>query len=139
MKVERRECIPNRTSGPRNFPGGRHRNDPKEKSVKKRGHERTDCQTKAMISYKGASIMGEVENLSLKGLFVKTDHKIDVDEQVEISIYFYGADSDLSFSLQATVIRAAENGLGFTFQKIDVDSLAIKKKDPAPEPTVPVA
>jgi len=88
--------------------------------MKKRGHERTDCQTKAMISYKGASIMGEVENLSLKGLFVKTDQIIDVDEQVEISIYFYGADSDLSFSLQATVIRVAETGLGFNFQKIDV-------------------
>ena len=107
--------------------------------MKKREHERTDCQTTAMISYRGASIKGEVENLSLKGLFVKTDQKIDVDEQVEISIYFYGADSDLSFSLQATVVRVAENGLGFNFQKIDVDSLALKKKDSAPEPTEPTA
>jgi hypothetical protein len=102
--------------------------------VKRRRYERTNCQTEAMLRYKGASIKGEVENLSLKGLFVKTDVKIDMDEQVEVSIYFHGADSDLSFSLQATVIRVAENGLGFNFQKIDVDSLALQKKEPAPSP-----
>jgi hypothetical protein len=90
-----------------------------------------------MIRYKGASIEGVVENLSLKGLFVKTDQKIDVGEQVEISLSFFGVDSDLSFSLQATVVRAAENGIGFNFQKIDVDSLALKKKEAAPEPTEP--
>ena len=89
--------------------------------MKKRMHERTDSLTKAMIRYKGASINGVVENLSLKGLFVNTDQKIDVDEQAEISLYFYGIDSDLSFSLQATVVRVTENGLGFNFQKIDVE------------------
>lgn len=105
--------------------------------MKKRGHERIDCQTKAMIRYQGASIHGEVENLSMKGLFVKTDQKIDVGEQVEISIYFYGAESDLSFSLQASVVRVTENGLGFNFQKIDVDSLALNKREPAPETEEP--
>lgn len=107
--------------------------------MKKRRHERTNCQTEAVIRYKGASIKGLVENLSLKGLFVKTDLKIDVDEQVEISIFFHGADSDLSFSLQATVIRVADNGLGFNFQKIDVDSLSLQKKEEVPEETTPTA
>lgn len=105
--------------------------------MKNRRYERTDCQTEALIRYRGAAIKGEVENLSLKGLFVKTDQKIDVGEQVEISIFFHGADSDLSFSLQATVIRAAEHGIGFNFQKIDVDSLALQKKEPAPETDEP--
>lgn len=93
----------------------------------------------AMIRYKGAAINGVVENLSLKGLFVNTDQKIDVGEQVEISLYFFGVDSDLSFSLRATVVRATENGLGFNFQKIDVDSLALKKRESGPEPTEPAA
>lgn len=101
--------------------------------MSKRRFERTDCQTEAEIRYKGAVIKGEVENLSLKGLFVKTDEKIDVDEQVEISIFFHGADSDLSFSLQANVMRVAEHGLGFHFQKIDVDTLALAKREPAKE------
>ncbi|MBJ6725745.1 PilZ domain-containing protein [Geomesophilobacter sediminis] len=96
-----------------------------------RKHERTDCQTEATIHYQGEDIKGVVENLSLKGLFVKTDQKINVDEQVGISVHFYGADADLSFNLQATVVRAAENGLGFGFQKIDIDSLALQKKEPA--------
>ncbi len=103
--------------------------------MNKRMHERTDSRTQAMIRYKGASFVGVVENLSLKGLFVTTDQKIDVNEQVEISLYFYGFDSDLSFSLQATVVRVTENGLGFNFQKIDVNSLTLKKKESAPEPT----
>jgi hypothetical protein len=113
--------------------------NPQEESVNKRVHERTDSRTMAMIRYKGAAINGVVENLSLKGLFVNTDQKIDVGEQVEISLYFFGVDSDLSFSLRATVVRATENGLGFNFQKIDVDSLALKKRESGPEPTEPAA
>lgn len=95
----------------------------------KRRHERTECQTEAEIRYGGTTIKGEVENLSLKGLFVRTDEKIDVDEQVEIAVYFHGLNSELSFSLQATVVRVADNGLGFNFQKIDIDSLALLRRD----------
>lgn len=102
-------------------------------TVTRRKHERTECQTEALIRYKGESIKGEVDNLSLKGLFVKTDQKIDVGEQAEVSVFFHGADSDLSFSLQATVIRVADHGLGFNFQKIDIDSLALQKREPEPE------
>jgi hypothetical protein len=92
-----------------------------------RRHERTDCQTEAIIRYRGKSISGKVENLSLKGLFVQTTEKIDIDEQVEIAIYFQGISGGLSFSLQATAVRADERGVGFNFQKIDVDSVALFK------------
>lgn len=95
----------------------------------KRKHERTECQTEAEIRYRGASIKGKVENLSLKGLFVRTEQKLDIDEQVEIAVYFHGLKSELSFSLQATVVRVSDMGIGFNFQKIDIESLALMKKE----------
>ncbi|SNB46861.1 PilZ domain-containing protein [Geobacter sp. DSM 9736] len=93
-----------------------------------RKFERTECQTEAVINYKGTTFKGEVDNLSLKGLFVKTEQKIPVNEQAEVTIYFHGLSSDLSFSLQGTVVRNAEDGIGFNFQKIDIDSLALLNK-----------
>lgn len=92
-----------------------------------RRYERTDCQTEAIIRYRGKAISGKVENLSLKGLFVRTQEVIDIDEQVEIAIYFHGISGGLSFSLQATAVRADERGVGFNFKKIDVDSVALFK------------
>jgi hypothetical protein len=95
----------------------------------KRKHERTECQTEAEIRYQGSCIKGKVENLSLKGLFVRTEQKIDVDEQVEIGVYFHGLESELSFSLQATVVRVSDEGIGFNFRKIDVESLALMRRE----------
>lgn len=92
-----------------------------------RRHERTDCQTEAIIRHNGRSITGKVQNLSLKGLFVKTTEIIPIDEQVEIAIYFHGVSAGLSFSLHATAVRLTDKGIGFQFKKIDIDSVALFK------------
>jgi len=105
-----------------------------------RRHERTDCQTEAIIHYRGRSISGKVENLSLKGLFVQTEEIIPIDEQVEIAIYFHGISGGLSFSIQATAVRATDQGVGFNFKKIDVDSVALfKTGETESEPTAACA
>jgi PilZ domain-containing protein len=99
--------------------------------VKKRQFERVDCRTEALISYGDRSIKGEVENLSLKGLFVKTDQKIDLHETVCVTVFFNGTSGELSFSLQGKVVRVADNGIGVNFKKIDVDSLVHTMTGPA--------
>lgn len=89
----------------------------------KRQFERVDCRTTALITYQGRAFRGEVENLSLKGLFVKTDQKIDLNETVQVTVYFNGNTGDLSFSIEGKVVHCDDQGIGLNFQKIDTKSL----------------
>ena len=91
--------------------------------MKKRQFERVDCRTTALITYQGQAFRGEVENLSLKGLFVKTDQKVDLNETVLVTVYFNGDSGDLSFSIDGKVVHCDEQGIGLSFQKIDTKSL----------------
>ncbi len=91
--------------------------------MKKRKFERVDCRTTALITYQGVVFKGEVENLSLKGLFVKTDQKIDLNETVQVTVYFNGNSGDLSFSIEGKVVHCDDQGIGLSFQKIDTSSL----------------
>lgn len=91
--------------------------------MKKRQFERVDCRTTALITCQGRSFRGEVENLSLKGLFVRTDQKIDLNETVQVTVYFNGDSGDLSFAIDGKVVRCDEQGIGLSFQKIDTKSL----------------
>ncbi len=99
--------------------------------MENRRFERVGFHTEAVIKQGGLSFRGEVENLSLKGLFVRTDQKVEVDEPVEITVFFHGTSAQLSFSLQAKVVRVTETGIGFNFQKIDIESLLLSKNGDA--------
>ena len=79
--------------------------------------------TEAVIRHGNESFKAEVDNLSLKGLFVKTDRQIDLNEEVDVTMFFQGDKAHLSFSLKANVVRITEEGLGLNFRKIDVNSL----------------
>lgn len=92
--------------------------------MEKRMFERVALKTEAIIRHRGVTFKGEVENLSLKGLFVRTDQTIPLGEEVDVSMFFFGSSAELSFSLEASVVRATAEGIGLSFRKIDIDSLA---------------
>lgn len=91
--------------------------------MEKRKFERIDFRSEAIIRHNGTTFRAEVENLSLKGLFVRTDQKIAINEQVDVSMFFFGSSAELSFSLEANVVRITDDGFGLNFRKIDMDSL----------------
>ena len=91
--------------------------------MEKRKFERIDLRTEAVIRHHGVTFKGEVENLSLKGLFVRTSHKIPINEKVDVAMMFFGSSAELSFSLEANVVRSTDEGIGLNFRKIDIDSL----------------
>ncbi|GLI38177.1 PilZ domain-containing protein [Geobacter hydrogenophilus] len=91
--------------------------------MEKRKFERVDLRTEAVVRHRDLTFRGEVENLSLKGLFVRTDQKIPLHEKVDVAMFFHGSSSELSFSLEANVVRATDDGIGLNFRKIDIDSL----------------
>lgn len=91
--------------------------------MEKRKFERVDLRTEAVVRHRDVTFRGEVENLSLKGLFVRTDQKIPLHDTVDVAMFFHGSTSELSFSLEANVVRTTEEGIGLNFRKIDIDSL----------------
>lgn len=91
--------------------------------MEKRKFERVDLRTEAVVRHRDVTFRGEVENLSLKGLFVRTNQKIPLHEKVDVAMFFHGSSSELSFSLEASVVRATDEGIGLNFRKIDIDSL----------------
>ncbi len=91
--------------------------------MEKRKFERVDLRTEALVRHRDVTFRGEVENLSLKGLFVRTDQKVPLHERVDVAMFFHGSSSELSFSLEASVVRATDEGIGLNFRKIDIDSL----------------
>jgi PilZ domain len=100
--------------------------------VNNRLHDRVDCKTLALVKAGNITIRGEVENLSLKGLFVKTCTTIPMNETVDVTLFFMGDTERLSFNLVGKVERITDEGIGLSFKRIDVDSLmqdAIAGKD----------
>lgn len=101
--------------------------------MEQRKFDRFGFRAEALITHNGVTFRGEVADLSLRGLFVKTDHPLAVDDTVSVAIKFEGADEKFSFSIPATVVRTAENGIGLSFKRIDVDSVLNEKKSGASE------
>jgi hypothetical protein len=94
--------------------------------VNRRRHARVHLHADARICCGAQTITGEVENISLKGLFVKTSGQLPIGEQVEITLFFHGSSGRLSFSIQATIVRLNGRGIGFAFERIDIASLLLQ-------------
>lgn len=77
----------------------------------------------------GATVMaadrqfqGAVENLSMAGMFLVTNEKLAGGEAADISIILTGTIPEIAVNFKGIVTRIAENGVGFTFEKMDLDS-----------------
>lgn len=87
-----------------------------------RKFSRVKFEVNASIRTAERQFQGSVENLSMKGMFLNTGERLEIGEPVEISILLTGTEPELSISFSGKVCRASEEGLGFTFEKIDLDS-----------------
>ena len=65
---------------------------------------------------------GTVENLSMTGMFLVTDERLAEGEAVDIEIILTGATPPISVNFSGMVSRTDENGMGFVFEKMDLDS-----------------
>ena len=91
--------------------------------VNNRQFSRMDFNAKALITYADSSFTATVENLSLKGLFVKTDQRIPLEETVNILLTFSGSNGNVSLTLEGKVVRITDDGIGLNFKKISIDYL----------------
>lgn len=65
---------------------------------------------------------GAVENLSMTGMFLVTNEQLADGELVDITIVLTGTLPEIAVNFNGIVSRIAEDGIGFTFDKIDLDS-----------------
>jgi hypothetical protein len=77
------------------------------------------------ITYNNETFGGQVENISLRGLFIQTSTQLPLYEPVDVSVHH---EIDKSMDFTATVVRLDETGLGLLIDKMDVDSLVYLKK-----------
>lgn len=87
-----------------------------------RKFSRVRFRVSATITASERQFKGNVENLSMNGMLLVTGERLEVGEPVEITIALTGSDPEISVCFNGKVCRITESGLGFTFEKIELDS-----------------
>lgn len=77
----------------------------------------------AMIEAKGSS-----RDISLSGVFVKTDTRLEPGTQCEMKIFLTGGVDRIELSMKARVSRVLSNGLGISFDSMDLETYGHLKK-----------
>lgn len=90
--------------------------------MEKRNFTRVLFQTEAVVGFADREIRGEIENLSMNGMFLLTSEKVTENEALEIKISLSGASSELSIDLKGTVVRQTPRGVAIQFKEMDLDS-----------------
>jgi hypothetical protein len=88
----------------------------------KRHFTRVEYHVAATISGAGSSFSSMVENLSLKGVLLRTDQRLPLGQPVDITISLLNSTPPVELHLKAVVVRSTEGELGCRFDKVDVDS-----------------
>ncbi|MHB8122550.1 MAG: PilZ domain-containing protein [Desulfuromonadaceae bacterium] len=65
---------------------------------------------------------GAVENLSMAGMFLVTNEQLDEGDTADITIALTGTLPEIAVNFTGVVTRLTEDGVGFTFEKMDLDS-----------------
>ena len=76
----------------------------------------------ASIELDGHTVNGNVENLSIGGMFINTTDKFPLDAKGDITIYLSGASSELSLNITGEIVRKDDRGAAVKFLKMDLDS-----------------
>ena len=87
-----------------------------------RKFSRVNFKVSATITVAKHQFQGSVENLSMNGMFLITSERLAIGDAVEITIYLTGSDPEISVGFSGRTSRVTNEGLGFTFEKIDLDS-----------------
>jgi hypothetical protein len=84
-----------------------------------RDFTRVNYSVGASISYGNQVAICTTGNLSLRGVYLKTEYELPLDVSVRVNVYH----SDLSsIKVSARVVRREENGVGLQITNLNVDS-----------------
>ena len=90
--------------------------------MEERHNMRVPFHVKATVKFKDAIIEGDIENLSMNGLLMKSSVKIDEESVCRVTVFLSGASSELTLDLSGKVVRSDEKGIAINFIEMDLDS-----------------
>lgn len=76
----------------------------------------------ATVKIAGRQFQGAVENLSMTGMFMETNEQLAEGDVTDITIVLTGTEPEIGVNFTGIVSRITEDGIGFTFDKIDLES-----------------
>ncbi|MFO7748714.1 MAG: PilZ domain-containing protein [Desulfobacteraceae bacterium] len=90
----------------------------------KRRHTRVDFLTSILLRSKGSEILasGNSKDLSLKGVFVSTEKKLEKGTTIEVEIILSGSGKTIELFMEAVVARVEPHGLGIDFKTMELDT-----------------
>ena len=93
-----------------------------EKNRRKR--TRVDFTTKVVLKTESdlITVNADSADISLKGIFIKTEDKIIPGTRCDIEILLSGTSSRLSLNIKGVIVHQRKDGLGVNFESMDVDS-----------------
>jgi hypothetical protein len=86
----------------------------------KRNFARLALHAKANIHLAEEIVEAEVENLSMKGVFVTSVRRMDIEDKVAVTIY-HTLTPQILCDLKAKVVRVTDKGMGLQFEKTLLD------------------
>jgi hypothetical protein len=87
--------------------------------MEKRNFTRVEFSEGASIKHENQLFFGDIKNVSLQGLFIKTSHEVPLHSPLQVTVYF---SPNTSIYLNANVVRCEENGIGVQIKGMDVNS-----------------
>jgi len=90
--------------------------------MEEREKKRVAFHVKAILKYGDEIIEGEVENLSITGMLLKTERDIPDTIVINISMILSGLSSKLNLNLTGQVARKSGDGIAITFVEMDLDT-----------------
>lgn len=73
----------------------------------------------ASIKHDNQVFFGNIENISLQGMYIRTTQELSLHTPVEVAVYFSPSNS---FYLSANVVRIDSSGIGVQIKDMDVKS-----------------
>jgi hypothetical protein len=90
-----------------------------EPGMNNRNFTRVNCSVSASIRYGIEVVLCNTDNVSLHGMYLKTDHDIPLDAPVNVTVYHT---NQISLKANAKVVRKESNGVGLQIDNLNVNS-----------------
>ena len=87
--------------------------------MEKRNFTRVDFSECASVKHKDQIFFADIQNMSLQGVYIKTNQEIPLNSTVELTVY---RPPNSSFRYHASVVRCDDTGLGMQLKGMDVNS-----------------
>jgi hypothetical protein len=85
-----------------------------------RSFSRLPIHLEATVTYNGTIVECELDNISLKGVFIRTSQKIPMNDSLMITIYHHTKDQQIG-KLKGHVVRTTDEGVALEFEKTLLD------------------